>query len=267
MNPESNAPTEQGRDRLRAIGAALLLALAALAIYISRPPAPEREFPPLPDFSSYQQADDMKAAFIDYLTPIIEYQNARILKDRERLERITNSLMNGRLVLWFDREWLKQLAEKYGVDWKADEINSVASALIGRFDIVPASLVIVQAAKESSWGQSRFAVEGNNLFGHWCYDEDCGIVPEQRPDGAAHELRKFKTVSNAVRAYLRNLNTHDSYAELRRIRQRLRGNHLPVTGIALADGLLFYSERREAYVEEVKLMIQQYHTFKNARAD
>ena len=266
MNLRFNALTAIGRNRLYAIVAALASAVTVLAIVIVRPWAPP-EFPPLPNFAAYDQVADMKAAFIDYLTPIVEYQNGRILENRARLERVTDAIMNGRFVFWFDMEWLKRLAGKYEVDWKEDDLSSVTSELLSRVDIIPVSLVIVQAAKESSWGQSRFAVEGNNLFGHWCYDEDCGIEPEQRADGATHQVRKFKTVSNAVRSYLHNLNTHDSYAELRRIRQRLRNNHQPLTGIALAEGLLFYSERREAYVEEVKTMIQQYRAFKNARAD
>lgn len=266
MTPTPAAPVDAGRQRLIAGASVLLLCILLSTIYLIHPDTP-RSFPPLPDFASYQQVADRKAAFINYLTPIVDYQNARILKDRDRLDRIAHELNNGRFIFPVDREWLRRLAEKYDVPWREDNINAVANELMGRVDLIPTPLVIVQAAKESSWGQSRFAVEGNNLFGHWCYAEDCGMEPELRPDGANHQVRRFKSVSNAVRAYLHNLNTHASYEKLRRIRKQLRADHLPVTGLALADGLMFYSEQREAYIEEVKAMIRQYHAFKKARRD
>jgi Bax protein len=265
MSPKLNPMNAIGRHRLLAAAAAIAAAgLAAAVIFQPRSPP---EFPPLPNFAAYDQTADMKAAFIDYLTPIVEYQNAQILDDRSRLQRIALAIHNGSFVLWFDKEWLQQLAEKYGVEWKEDGLSAVADELLGRVDVIPVSLVIAQAAKESSWGQSKFAVVGNNLFGQWCYDEDCGIEPEQRPDGATNRVRSFDSVGNAVRSYLLNLNTNGSYAELRRIRQGLRDRHQPITGIALADGLLLYSRRREAYVEEVKMMIRQFQDFKNTRME
>lgn len=244
-----------------------LLSVAAVVAIVLNVPPPSQSFPPLPHFSAYEQPEDMKAAFIDYLTPIVDYENAQILKDRARLERITGELMTGRMVTWFNMGWLKRLAGEYGVAWQKNDMSAVTAELLRRVDVIPLSLVIVQAAKESRWGQSRFAVEGNNLFGHWCYDQDCGIEPEQRPDGATHLVRSFDSVNAAVRSYLHNLNTHDAYEKLREIRLGLRLDHQPVTGMALADGLLLYSERREDYVEEVKTMIRQYHGFKNARGE
>lgn len=246
------------------IGGSILLAVLVLALSVGRP---RPQFPSPPDFTSYTHADDMKAAFIDYLTPIVKYYNAGILADRRHLERISSVLAEGDKLSWVDSRWLKQLSEQYGVHWNKDRPRAVLRELNRRVDIIPLPLVLVQAAMESNWGQSRFAVQAHNLFGQWCFDTGCGVEPDTRLAGTRHELRRFKTASESVRSYLHNLNSHDSYANLRRIRQRLRKNHKAITASALADGLSLYSERREAYVREIKSMITQYHRFQSLRAE
>lgn len=224
------------------------------------------KFPPLPDFSIYEQIDQRKAAFIDYMTPIVEYQNQKILGDRNHLEQIAKLIVNNETLSDADKKWLEQLAEKYDVEWQEEDPGSVVIKLALRVDIIPVSLALVQAAKESGWGRSRYAVQANNLFGQWCYDQGCGVVPGERTPDAGHEVKRFKTVSDATRSYIHNLNTHVQYEQLRRIRQNLRIYNQALTGNALADGLLYYSERRHAYVEEVKSMIQQFRDFKERRA-
>jgi len=222
-------------------------------------------FPPLPDFNSYQQVEERKGAFIDYMTPIIEYQNDKILRDRDRLEKVSKSLVNGELLSVADKTWLKKLAARYEVEWSESDLGRVIIQLARRVDIIPVSLALVQAAKESSWGRSRYAVSVNNMFGQWCFDEGCGVIPSERVDGARHEIRKFSSVYDATRSYMHNLNTHPKYSFLRQIRQYLRIHNQPITGNDLADGLLYYSERRQAYVDEVKSMIQQYRIFEKRR--
>jgi Bax protein len=257
----TGSPVKAGALQL-AFGAAILTGVFYLIMSIGRPrPA----FPPMPDFGSYEQVADKKAAFFDYLAPIVEYYNAQILIERKRLTRISTTLAKGETLSWADNAWLERLAKKYAVEWSQDGLDSVVRVLDRRVDIIPTPLVLIQAAKESSWGQSRFAQQGNNLFGQRCFDDGCGIEPEQRPAGATHEVRRFDTVSDAVRSYLRNLNTHDGYLQLRLIRQRLRDNNQPVTAKALAEGLSHYSERREAYVEDLKEMLAQYRRFQRAR--
>jgi len=245
-------------------GVVLLIVVFSLVLSIGRP---RPKFPPMPNFGSYEKVADRKAAFFDYLAPIVEYYNTQILIDRKRLKRISAILAKGETLSWVDGAWLEGLARKYAVEWSDDGLDSVVSVLDRRVDIIPAPLVLIQAAKESSWGQSRFAVQGNNLFGEWCFNEGCGMEPKERPAGATHEVRRFATIGDAVRSYLRNLNTHDGYLKLRKIRQRLRENDRPITAKALAEGLSRYSERREAYVEELKSMIAQYHRFQRTRAE
>jgi len=223
-------------------------------------------FPSPPDFNLYETVDSRKAAFIDYLTPIVEYQNVKILWDRDHLEGIFKLIVNGEILSDVDKKWLEQLARKYDVDWNEGNPGAVVMELARRVDIIPVALAIVQAAKESSWGRSRYAVQINSLFGQWCYDEGCGVIPLQRLPDDVHEVKKFKSVNDATRSYIHNLNTHPQYETLRKIRQQLRVHHRPITGNALADGLLYYSERREIYVEEVKAMIRQYRLFQERRA-
>jgi len=246
-----------------ALGATLLVAMFMLTLSIGRP---QPQFPSLPDFTSFKRIDDRKAAFFDYLTPIVQYYNTRILAERRHLKRISSSVAKGDKLSWVDSMWLQQLAAQYAVDWNDDESGAVIRKLLLRVDIIPVPLVLVQAAKESSWGQSRFAVEAHNLFGQWCFHQGCGVEPDQRPAGTRHEVRRYKTAGESVRSYLQNLNTHDSYADLRRIRQQLREKQRPITASALANGLSLYSERREAYVQEIKSMIAQYRKFQSTRA-
>jgi Bax protein len=224
------------------------------------------KFPPLPDFASYKQIRDMKAAFIDYLTPIIEHHNAQVLSERKRLERVNSDVALGQTLARSELRWLKQLAGNYDVRWNADKPAEVIAELLNRVDIVPVQLAVVQAAKESSWGRSRYAVQINNIFGQWCYKKGCGVIPEERSAGARHEVRKFETVSDAIRSYIHNLNSHHRYEALRKLRRNLRANGMAIEGGKLVDGLLFYSERRQQYVDEIRSMIRQYSFFQGQRS-
>lgn len=123
-------------------------------------------------------------------------------------------------------------------------------------DIIPKELALMQAANESAWGTSRFARIGLNFFGQWCYTKGCGMIPKRRADEAEHEVRAFKSVRAAVKSYFRNINTHEAYRELRRVRAGLRAEKVPIEATALTAGLLSYSERGEDYVSELNDMIR-----------
>ena len=246
-----------------ATSVALLFFLAMLAYLGDRWAA---RFPPLPDFASYTQVKEMKAAFIDYISPIIEYHNEQLTSERERLQKMHRSLELGETVPSSESRWLKQLASKYEVTWNEDQPVGMTQELLMRVDIVPLQLAVVQAAKESSWGRSRYAVEINNLFGQWCFKKGCGLVPKERSGGAKHEVRKFNTVSDAVRSYMHNLNSHRHYSDLRKLRHDLRLKGQSIEGGELVDGLLLYSERRQQYVEEIRSMIKQYSFFLRQQA-
>jgi Bax protein len=215
----------------------------------------------MPDMKSIDDTATRKATFFGYLAPIAETLNQDILQQRARLLEIANIYEREKDLSVFDAHGLKSMAQQYAVDWHESDPAEVIARLERRVDIVPVSLVLVQAAKESGWGTSRFAREGNNLFGQWCYSKGCGIVPAQRSADSRHEVRVFGSVKDAIGAYLHNINTADAYASLREIRARQRKAGKTPNGRALADGLLYYSQRRESYVQEVKAMLEQYHEF------
>jgi Bax protein len=236
--------------RIAAFGLVALAAAIFSAYFWLRPDTQK-----LPDFSSIDDIELRKAAFFDYLAPIVINANHRILAQRERLIQLSTEAENASLGP-LQRRWLARLAKTYELEWPGDSIEQTLEALLERVDIVPVSLALTQAAKESGWGQSRFALEGNNLFGHWCYEEGCGIVPADRAAGATHEVAAFDSVTQSVRRYINNLNTHPSYQPLRDLRAAQRAAGERPTGLALADGLSRYSERRDAYVQDIKQILK-----------
>jgi Bax protein len=261
MNHESDTREREADDRSGLLeriperwageGAAFL-ALAALALYAVVAPGPAT----LPDFSDFERAEARKTAFFEFLAPIVIAENARIVEQRERLEAIAPKVDDDEPLARFDRHWMRKLAAEYELEWPGESRERTLERLLERVDIVPVALALVQAAKESGWGRSRFARLGNNLFGHWCYERGCGIVPAQRGEEAAHEVAAFDSVRQSVRRYINNLNTHPSYRPLRRIRSAEREAGAEPRALTLADGLVRYSQRREAYVEEIKQMIR-----------
>jgi Bax protein len=210
----------------------------------------------LPDFRDIPTAAQRKTRFFEYLRPIVQSENRGISRERQRLEALVDKLRQGRKLSRTGWRWMHNLADSYQVESANRRRLAIAEDLLRKVDVVPVSLVLVQAAKESAWGLSRFARNGNNLFGEHCFESDCGIVPKRRDPGKRHEVETFPTVRDSVRSYLHNLNSHPKYVELRAIRAQLRTAGKPVTGLALAKGLWFYSERRQQYIAEVRNMIR-----------
>jgi|TARA_B110000879_G_scaffold157524_1_gene203423 Bax protein len=208
---------------------------------------------PLPDFSHYTQVKEKKSAFFDYILPLVKHSNQLVIEDRKQLELLAAEV--GELS-FFQRRTLIELAEDYYVDRENRSDLQVIEQLRLRVDPVPPSLALAQAAIESAWGTSRFAVQGNNLFGQWCYKKGCGLVPLRRNSGTQHEVAKFDTVSESVGSYIRNINTHRAYQDLRVSRAQLRTERGSASGHQLAENLLEYSELREKYVHEVQAVIR-----------
>lgn len=194
--------------------------------------------------------EEKKRGFFDALRPIVEAENARIARQRA-------IVLEAREIGDSDGE-VADIAAEYGLeDWDAAAgAGADWSGLLARVDTVPLTLTLAQAANESSWGQSRFAQEGSNLFGQWCFTEGCGIVPGQREAGKSHEVAAFGSVNASVRAYLHNINTGGAYTALRKLRQQARAAGEDPRATVLASGLARYSERGLAYVHEIKGMIR-----------
>ncbi|MFY0606072.1 MAG: glucosaminidase domain-containing protein [Cyclobacteriaceae bacterium] len=210
----------------------------------------------MPDFTQYADVREKKQAFFDFLRPMVEEENARILAERSRIITIYDSYAATQTFTPEDTTWLIAIAKQMKIK-NFDIANAnQRSALLTKKDIIPASLFLAQAANESGWGTSRFAREANNLFGQWCFTPGCGIVPSKRIPGEYHEIKKFETVNDAVNSYVRNINRHHAYRELRALREEMRNRGEVPTGEQLAAGLKRYSQRGEEYVKEIQSMIR-----------
>ena len=208
------------------------------------------------DINDSASATDKKHAFFMGLLPMVLLVNQEIEQERRDLQDILERSRYGAKLLSADSRRLQELVTNYGLIGNPLNDHRLRARLLRRIDIIPPSLVLAQAANESAWGTSRFAQLGNNLFGEWTFRPGTGIVPEDRPPGATYEVRKFPSIYDSIRSYMRNLNTHRAYRKLRDIRNRLRLENMPVTGLALTPGLLNYSERRENYISEIQRMIR-----------
>ena len=188
-----------------------------------------------------------KNLFIQIILPLILEENNRIKLDRKKLFTILNKNMNSDS----EKKWLKSKFQQYGV------INNDLSTLKVRMDIVPVSLAIAQAAKETGWGTSRFAIEGNALFGQWTWSGE-GIKPAGvDPEDSNHKVMKFKVLKASVRAYQRNLNTHGSYRQFRSARANMRDNDEDLDSLMLADYLDKYAATGKEYTKIIKQIIKQ----------
>jgi Bax protein len=211
----------------------------------------------VPKFSAYSDITEKKRAFFAYLQPEIHRQNTIVLKEREMVFALHKMFMQQQKFNKDQQKVFDKLAKKYQFSGdKPLTMEQTFASLITRVDTIPEALILVQAANESGWGTSRFAQEGYNFFGLWCFKKGCGFVPKQRNDEAVHEVAKFKNLSHAVMTYIRNLNRHYAYKDLRLIRQNLRQAGKPITARALAAGLSSYSERGQEYIDELLSMLR-----------
>lgn len=210
--------------------------------------------PNVPDFSQYPEGKARKVVFLNYFRPLIERRNQTIRIIRQRLKTWYQQRQN---LGWGALSQINDLAREYRMTTFDAENEAHWLTLMRRVDIVPASLALAQAAKESAWGTSRFAREVHNYFGQWCFKKGCGVVPDNRKPGAYHEVADFDSPEDAVASYFKNLNSFYAYKPLRDIRARLRAEDKPITGMALASGLTLYSERRANYIQELRKFIQQ----------
>lgn len=209
----------------------------------------------LPEMSAIENVQEKKETFFTFLKPIIASVNQRIQAERAWLKVVEKKLQQDQPLDYWQQAFMQELLTYYKVDEAAGSAAAFAE-LYRKVDTLPASLVLAQAANESAWGTSRFAVEGNNLFGQWCFVKGCGLVPSGRATDASHEVRVFDSVAESVEGYFRNLNTHNEYASLRSIRAELRRLSIPLDSTYLAWGLEGYSSRGDLYIQELIDMIQ-----------
>ena len=187
-----------------------------------------------------------KEFFIQIVLPLIIKENSNIRIDRKNLFKIINKSNNTNL----EKQWLGKKYKQYGV------VPGDLSSLKIRMDEIPVSLAIAQAAKETGWGTSRFAQEGNALFGQWTWSGE-GLKPKDAKAGEGHKVMKFNVLQASVRAYQRNLNTHSTYRDFRRARAELRDLGKPLDSLELSKYLNKYAETGNQYVEVLQKIIKQ----------
>ena len=198
------------------------------------------------EIKSIESTKRRKELFIQIILPLILEENKKIKLERKTLFSILNKNNNSES----EKKWLKSKLKQYGV------VNRDLTILKIRMDEIPVSLAIAQAAKETGWGTSRFAQEGNALFGQWTYDGN-GIKPAGSDIGDTHKVMKFKILKASVRAYQRNLNTHKSYKEFRKVRAIQRDVFGKLNSMELVNYLDKYAETGEEYIKILKKIIEQ----------
>ncbi len=198
------------------------------------------------EISNISNSKKKKEMFIKIVLPLIVKENTKIRSDRKILFKILNKNSNTNI----EKKWLEKKFKQYGV-----RQNDIPTLKV-RLDEIPVSLAIAQAAKETGWGTSRFARKGNALFGQWTWSGE-GLKPKEAERGETHKVMKFHSLQLSVRAYLRNLNTHKSYINLRRARSELRNNDKPLDSLILSNHLDKYAETGSQYIEVLQKIINQ----------
>ena len=198
------------------------------------------------DLENLKSVQLKKETFIKIVLPLIVAENEKILDDREKLK----VLIDKKFTSDTEKQWLRQKLLEYKVK------KSDLKELMFRMDMIPVSIALAQAAKESGWGTSRFALEGNAIFGQWTWDGQ-GIAPLKRDGNKSHKILKFPILRASVKAYKNNLNTHKSYFKFREKRKQLREKNKNITGLALTDTLKNYAQTGSEYTKILNQIITQ----------
>ena len=198
------------------------------------------------DLDNLKSVQLKKETFLKIVLPLVVAENEKILDDREKLK----NLIDKKFTTDSEKQWLRQKLLEYKVK------KSDLKELMIKMDMIPVSIALAQAAKESGWGTSRFALEGNAIFGQWTWDGQ-GIAPLKRDGDKNHKILKFPILRASVKAYKNNLNTHKSYSKFREKRQQLRNKNKNITGLALTDTLKNYAQTGSEYTRILNQIITQ----------
>ena len=198
------------------------------------------------DLNTLGDTKTKRELFIKIVLPLILHENEKIIDDRKRLFKILGKNFNSP----GEKVWLNRRFKEYKIEDKD------LAELKMRMDIIPVSIAVAQAANESGWGTSRFALEGNALFGQWTWSKK-GISPKNKDPDQSHKILQFQILKASVRAYKNNLNTHNAYKEFREVRAKLRQSGTTITGLALIKYLKRYASIGEKYTELIEgIMVQ-----------
>ena len=198
------------------------------------------------DLKTLGDTKTKRELFIKIVLPLILDENNKIAEDRKKLFQILGKNFN----TVGERVWLKRRFKEYKIEDKD------FSKLKMRMDIIPVSIALAQAANESGWGTSRFALEGNALFGQWTWSKK-GISPKNKDPDQSHKILQFQILKASVRAYKNNLNTHNAYKEFREVRAQLRQEGKQIVGLDLTKYIKNYAAIGEKYVAIIEDIIEK----------
>lgn len=235
-----------------------LMAILLLLFIVLYPPSSwgdiiTEDVEPLPDFVAMNIVKVRKSNFFNYMIPLIQKENQRLTLLRQRAQTLQKNMSESIPLTEKEKRWLTKISKQYKMTPKGDHFFK---PLLERIDIVPLSMALAQAANESGWGTSRFAQQGNSLFGEWCYIPNCGIIPLKRDPGAHHEVASFATVAHSIRSYMHNLNTGSYFKEFRVVRATQRSQNKKPKGLELLPTLHPYSSLGTDYVSRIRSIVQ-----------
>lgn len=199
-----------------------------------------------------ENKEKQKIYFFEYMYKLSKNENEKILEERNFIKKYLNSnLLN---IDTNSSEFLRllKIKKKYRIKKPYD-----LKPYMKKIDVVPASLVLAQAAVESGWGKSRFMKNANNIFGHWTYNPKIGIIPKRREEGAKHFIRVFKTVQASISAYMLNLNRNAAYKTFHKERYKQRENNIKPSGLVLSQTMINYSGIGKEYLSILKNVIKK----------
>ena len=219
------------------------------------------------DLGQVPEVDRRKDLFLAAVLPLALAVNELISAERVEVKAMAEKIALGRDLTFLEQQELNRLARVYRViddtdDADADKTppdlsaNDLIDELMLRAAPLPVSLVLAQAAEESAWGLSRFASEGNALYGQWVWNDGLGIIPKSRADGQTHSVRAFRDIHESTLSYAHNLNTHRAYSAFRNVRANMLNTTGRLDGFALAGTLTRYSGRGQAYVSSLRTIIR-----------
>lgn len=225
----------------------------------------------VPRFDEIDDVNTKKRMYFDFIGMLAADNNQLILRKRRFIQHLIDTYgstiqtesnlsipdFQAQFLSSNDQDKLQFLIKEYRIN--TDNVTDVLSQLLLRVDTIPVELIQVQTANESGWGTSRFAVQGYNFFGLWCYQTGCGFVPKQRSEGMTHEVAKFSSPAQGMYRYIRNLNRNRAYRQLRIERQALRSVEPSSSfqqAMKLTTTLGAYSERGQAYIDELQAMLR-----------
>jgi Bax protein len=198
------------------------------------------------DLDGLKNTQLKKETFIKIVLPLVVAENEKIFADRKKLIILSDK----KFTTDPEKQWIRQKLLEYKV--KKGDLKE----LLVRMDIIPASIALAQAAKESGWGTSRFALEGNAIFGQWTWSGQ-GIAPLDRASNKNHKILKFPILRASVKAYKNNLNTHKSYSKFREKRSQLRAKNKKISGLELTEMLNNYAQTGSEYTKILNQIIRQ----------